>query len=226
MSKRSYFQFAFLCSTLTLICFYTGCNNKDLVSIQAEKNFAMNNHTLLERSSIDLTDDGIEDTIELYTSAEAYDGRIAWDDGHTWTLVVHAGEAFYPVVRERIQYGEVQFWVVAINSKKLEAPDSDDLDMRLYVAVTSGTDFQLVCNRENGHCHFLYALAVPVYTQSEAHQGALRFAAAVDVALTIVLGADPGYTGLYVKILCMSTGGLRSGIKSRMTLVSFRMALL
>jgi hypothetical protein len=43
------------------------------------------------------------------------------------------------------QKREVQFWVVAINSKKLEAPDSDDLDMRLYVAVTSGTDFQLRC---------------------------------------------------------------------------------
>ena len=145
MSKRSYFRFAFLCSALTFIYFYTGCNNKEVLSIPAEKDFSVNNLTLLERSYIDLTDDGIGDTIELYTSAEAYDGRMAWDTGHTWTLVVHDGEAFYPVVRERIQYGEVQFWVVAINSKKLEVPDNDDLDMRLYVAVTSGNDFQLRC---------------------------------------------------------------------------------
>jgi hypothetical protein len=57
----------------------------------------------------------------------------------------------------------------------------------------------MVYNRENGHCHFLYALAVPVYTQPEAHSGPLRFAAAVDVALTVVLGADPGYAGLLCK---------------------------
>jgi hypothetical protein len=57
----------------------------------------------------------------------------------------------------------------------------------------------IVYNRENGHCHFLYCLRVPVYTQPEAHQGPLRFAAAVDVALTIVLGADPGYAGLICK---------------------------
>jgi hypothetical protein len=57
----------------------------------------------------------------------------------------------------------------------------------------------IVYNRENGHCHFLYALTVPVYTQPEAHQAPLRFAAAVDVALTIALGADPGYAGLLCK---------------------------
>jgi hypothetical protein len=57
----------------------------------------------------------------------------------------------------------------------------------------------IVYNRENGHCHFLYALSVPVHTQPTAHQGPLRFAASVDVALTVVLGADPGYAGLICK---------------------------
>jgi hypothetical protein len=38
-----------------------------------------------------------------------------------------------------------------------------------------------------------------VYTQPEAHLGPIRFAAAVDVALTVVLGADPGYAGLLCK---------------------------
>jgi hypothetical protein len=57
----------------------------------------------------------------------------------------------------------------------------------------------IVYNRENGHCHFLYALSVLVHTQPTARQGPLRFAAAVDMALTMVLGADPGYAGLICK---------------------------
>jgi hypothetical protein len=57
----------------------------------------------------------------------------------------------------------------------------------------------IVYNRENGHCHFLYALTVPVYTQPGTSLAAIRYAAAVDVALTIVLGADPGYAGLVCK---------------------------
>jgi hypothetical protein len=57
----------------------------------------------------------------------------------------------------------------------------------------------IVLNKKNGHGHFLYALTMPVYTQPEARQGPLRFAAAVDVALTVVLGADPGYAGLICK---------------------------
>ncbi|MDR3115203.1 MAG: hypothetical protein LBU25_06750 [Treponema sp.] len=150
---RSGCRLAFLWSALTLICFHAWCDNKEAAGIPAEKDFAAHNLTLLERSSIDLTGDGIDDTIELYTSAEAYDvamefGRIrrmAWDDGHTWTLVVHDGEGFYPLVNERIQQGEVQFWVVGINSKKLEAPDQEDLDMRLYVTVTWGGDFKVLC---------------------------------------------------------------------------------
>jgi hypothetical protein len=57
----------------------------------------------------------------------------------------------------------------------------------------------IVCNRENGHCHFLYALTVPVYTQPGTSLAAIRYAASIDVALTIVLGADPGYAGLLCK---------------------------
>ncbi|MDR3130255.1 MAG: hypothetical protein LBU18_01780 [Treponema sp.] len=38
----------------------------------------------------------------------------------------------------------MQFWLAWINSKKLEAPDEEDLDMRLYVTVTWGS-FKVLC---------------------------------------------------------------------------------
>ncbi|MDR3130256.1 MAG: hypothetical protein LBU18_01785 [Treponema sp.] len=75
----------------------------------------MNKLTLLERTYEDLTGDGKDDAIEVYTSAEADDvvdnrkfghiRRMGWDDGHIWTLLVHDGEGFYPLVNERMQAG-------------------------------------------------------------------------------------------------------------------------
>ena len=54
-------------------------------------------------------------------------------------------------------------------------------------------------NKENGHAHLLYALEVPVWKQPEAHQRPLRYAASIDVALTRLLQADPGYSKLICK---------------------------
>lgn len=57
----------------------------------------------------------------------------------------------------------------------------------------------VVMNRENGHAHLLYGLEVPVYKQPSAQRKPLRYAAAIDVALTEKLEADPGYAGLLCK---------------------------
>lgn len=57
----------------------------------------------------------------------------------------------------------------------------------------------VVRNRENGHAHLLYGLEVPVYKQPSAQRKPLRYAAAIDVALTEKLEADPGYAGLLCK---------------------------
>ncbi|NCC85981.1 MAG: hypothetical protein EOM03_17985 [Clostridia bacterium] len=54
-------------------------------------------------------------------------------------------------------------------------------------------------NRENGHAHILYALEVPVHFSDESSAKAMRFAGAVDVALSGALGADAGYVGLVCK---------------------------
>jgi len=54
-------------------------------------------------------------------------------------------------------------------------------------------------NTENGHAHLFYGLEIPVHKQPEAHAAPLRYAAAIDVALTNKLKADPAYGGLICK---------------------------
>jgi hypothetical protein len=57
----------------------------------------------------------------------------------------------------------------------------------------------MVLNPDNYHAHFLYGLEVPVYKQPKAHTAPIRYAAAIDVALSVKLQADPGYSGLMCK---------------------------
>ena len=56
----------------------------------------------------------------------------------------------------------------------------------------------LILNPDNGHGHLLYGLEAPVHNYAEAREKPLRYLAAIDVALTEELGADPGYS----KLLC------------------------
>ncbi|WP_205904176.1 replication initiation protein, partial [Pseudomonas viridiflava] len=54
-------------------------------------------------------------------------------------------------------------------------------------------------NQDNGHAHALYGLATAVRTPPDARIAPLRYAAAVENALSDLLGADKGYAGLSVK---------------------------
>ena len=57
-------------------------------------------------------------------------------------------------------------------------------------------------NLDNGHCHLFYGLKVPVIKCIEnpkVHVKPLRYAASIDVALSLKLNADPGYAGLICK---------------------------
>lgn len=56
-----------------------------------------------------------------------------------------------------------------------------------------------VMNPENGHAHLLYALETPIRTAPDGRPGPLRYAAAIDCALSELLDADPGYSGLITK---------------------------
>jgi len=58
----------------------------------------------------------------------------------------------------------------------------------------------VVTNKKNYHAHLLYGLGVPVRkTAPDALQKPQRYAAAIENALTIKLGADLGYAGLVCK---------------------------
>jgi hypothetical protein len=56
-----------------------------------------------------------------------------------------------------------------------------------------------VQNPQNRHAHLLYSLSIPVHLNPESSPRAQRFAAAVDVAITLKLEADAGYAGLVCK---------------------------
>ena len=57
----------------------------------------------------------------------------------------------------------------------------------------------LAINRDTGHGHLFYGLVKPVHNYTEANDAPLRYLAAIDVALTSELQADPGYTKLLAK---------------------------
>jgi len=57
----------------------------------------------------------------------------------------------------------------------------------------------MVVNKDNGHCHLFYGLDTPVHNNTHSSQKALRYLAGIDVALTLKLGADPGYSKLLSK---------------------------
>lgn len=56
----------------------------------------------------------------------------------------------------------------------------------------------LILNPDNGHGHLLYGLKTPVHDYDGAQDKPLRYLAAIDIAMTEELGADPGYA----KLLC------------------------
>lgn len=57
----------------------------------------------------------------------------------------------------------------------------------------------IMINRDNGHGHYLYGLQAPVHNYHDAKPKPQRYIAAIDVALSEKLGADPGYSKLICK---------------------------
>jgi hypothetical protein len=54
-------------------------------------------------------------------------------------------------------------------------------------------------NPDNRHAHLLYSLSVPIHLNPDSSPKAQRFAASVDIAMTLKLEADAGYAGLICK---------------------------
>lgn len=135
-----------LIGVLILIISVSACNTDDeFDQIQKVKNFTTNGLTLLERVHSDLDSDSSKESVELYTSAEiASDGRMGWDTGHQWVLLVRKDEDTFPLFNDYVQYGEVQFWIISSNNNNIVGPESVDLERQIYVTVTTDMDMRLI----------------------------------------------------------------------------------
>ena len=81
-----------------------------------------------------------------------------------------------------------------------------DIDHPHAMMVGDGYDWRIlpppnivVGNPENGHAHYYYCLEAPVCLTEKGRNGPQRYARAVYDALGVLLGTDPGYTGLIAK---------------------------
>jgi hypothetical protein len=122
-----------------------GCAATKSTLIPAEEEYSSEGaDTLLEQRYADLDADGETESIELYTSAAiTNDGKLGWDTGDQWALLVRKGERIYPLFCERLQYGEVQFWVAGRNAKDVEGPTDINLEKYIYVTVTTNCDVRI-----------------------------------------------------------------------------------
>ena len=73
---------------------------------------SIENLTLLDNTTVDISGDGKEETIELYTTAQRDSkGEIMWDDGQKWFLIVKDKDKEYVLFDEYVQLGTLEFWV-------------------------------------------------------------------------------------------------------------------
>ena len=90
--------------------------------------------TLLERMYFDVFNDGKDESIELYTSAErGPDGLMWWDTGHRWLLLVRNKDKIFPLFDDWVQHGQIEFCVVAFNKSRIVSPEDADLETHIYV---------------------------------------------------------------------------------------------
>lgn len=69
--------------------------------------------TLLDSASVNVDGDSVPERVELYAEVERdRAGRIAWDDGQRWLLVVRKGEETFTLLDEQVQLGTVGFTAV------------------------------------------------------------------------------------------------------------------
>lgn len=68
---------------------------------------------LLDSAAVDLEDDGVPERVELRARVERDDrGRLMWDDGQEWSLVVDDEEGVYTLFEGWVQLGTLGFWLL------------------------------------------------------------------------------------------------------------------
>lgn len=69
--------------------------------------------TLLDSASVNVDGDSVAERVDLYADVERdRAGRIAWDDGQRWLLVVRKGDETFTLMDEFVQLGTVGFTAV------------------------------------------------------------------------------------------------------------------
>ena len=90
------------------------------------------------------------------------------------------------------------YFVFDLDSKNNSEPYSAYVDY-LYSMVGVPEPNLVVENPENGHAHFIYQLATPIYNTDASKPKPIKYANAVYLALRTALDADINYSGLITK---------------------------
>ena len=89
--------------------------------------------TTVDSCNYDITGDGMNNAITLYTSAESDDKGIMWDDSQNWILEISDGaNGYYTLLNERVSGGAVYYDVNEM--------ESGDRSVTVYVTSGAGTD--------------------------------------------------------------------------------------
>jgi hypothetical protein len=68
--------------------------------------------TLLDTASVNVDGDSTAERVELYADVAREAGRLQWDDGQRWLLVVRKGEETFTLLDEFVQLGTVGFTAI------------------------------------------------------------------------------------------------------------------
>ncbi len=87
-------------------------NQKKTMIFASDKKISTENLTLLDSYSVDVNKDGLEDVIEMYTSAmRNSNGEMMWDDGQNWLLIVKEKDHVYVLFEGYVQLGTIKYRV-------------------------------------------------------------------------------------------------------------------
>ena len=74
--------------------------------------------TLLDSASLDFNEDGKDEIISMYTTApKDENGKMVWDDGQKWFLIVNNEDTEYVLFDDYVQLGTLNFWLFSSKDK-------------------------------------------------------------------------------------------------------------
>lgn len=75
--------------------------------------------TLLDSASLDFNEDGKDEIISMYTTApKDENGKMVWDDGQKWFLIVNNEDTEYVLFDDYVQLGTLNFWLFSSKDKQ------------------------------------------------------------------------------------------------------------